>query len=152
MKTFLSLLAVAAAAGVFALDIQKFVSDAARSGADKAVIPEGVYRIKAPDQAADHLIFRNLNDFVIDCSGSTFIFESDFKTGLAFQGCRNLTFRNTRQSDTAGRAGQHRQGFRRLPADRRKTARRVLHRNRPGLCAQCPQRLRSGGTPHEKEP
>lgn len=94
MKTLLSLLAVAAAAGVFALDIQKFVSDAARSGADKAVIPEGVYRIKAPDQAADHLIFRNLNDFVIDCSGSTFIFESDFKTGLAFQGCRNLTFRN----------------------------------------------------------
>ncbi len=76
------------------LKITKLISDAMEKGARKVVIPKAVYFLRASDGAGRHLTFQNLHDLEIDASGSTFIFESDYKGGISFEHCRNVVFKN----------------------------------------------------------
>ena len=74
--------------------IQQMVSDAVQQGVTRLKIPEGIYHLRAPSHAPKHLTFKELHNLEIDASGSVFIFETEYKSGIAFQDCSDITFRN----------------------------------------------------------
>jgi len=76
------------------MDIVQRISNAAKAGQKKVVIPKAIYHFKAPLASTAHLDLSNLNEIEIDASGSTFIFESDYKSGIAFVNCNKTIFRN----------------------------------------------------------
>lgn len=74
--------------------IQQMVSDAVQQGVTRLKIPEGIYHLRAPSHAPKHLTFKELHNLEIDASGSVFIFETEYKSGIAFQDCSDIMFRN----------------------------------------------------------
>ena len=64
---------------------------AAYTGGQKSVIvPAGVYLI--PAQSNGHLFLQNLDNFEIDATGATFVFQDVTTTGLTFLKCDNVLF------------------------------------------------------------
>ena len=72
--------------------LQQTITDAAKAGQKKIVIPAGVYRIPSSNQGSN-LEFRDLKNFEIDATGATLLMEDNSKTGVYFGNCQNVTFR-----------------------------------------------------------
>ena len=77
-------------------DIQQQVIEAYRKGEKRVKLTPGVHRLSPAGQQKFHLFFAGLEDFEIDATGCTFLFEDPDSCGILFQDCRNVTLRGAR--------------------------------------------------------
>ncbi len=77
-----------------AASIQATVEAAVAAGQAKVIIPAGTYQVPVKD--GWHLRFKGLHDLEIDATGVTLVLADPYASGIAFIGCRNVTFRGAR--------------------------------------------------------
>lgn len=74
-------------------EVQRQIEEAYAKGEKKIVLKPATYRFPGTKSQRYHLEFRNMNDFEIDATGSTFLFGNRDECGVLFANCRNVVFK-----------------------------------------------------------
>ena len=72
--------------------LQQQILAAYAAGQKSVVIPAGVYQIPRLPNSPYHLDLENMNNFEIDATGATFVFQDSTTTGILFYNCVGVLF------------------------------------------------------------
>jgi Periplasmic copper-binding protein (NosD) len=72
--------------------VQQGILAAYAAGQNSVVIPPGAYRIPRLPNSVYHLDLENMNNFEIDATGATFVFQDVTTTGILFYNCVGVLF------------------------------------------------------------
>ncbi len=73
--------------------LKKQIDDAYKAGEKRVAIKPGIYRLDCPEKETWHIRLSKMENFEIDATGSTIVFNTRDKRGMGFQHCKNMTLK-----------------------------------------------------------